>query len=299
MKQIILACAMLLPLASIAAQENNSEVRKETTVQTTGDSIIILKGDGDVKIKVYEEYDNGNGRQEEKLYEGVYLTRIATNRSSILDALPFAPRKRESNHFSPHTSGFYLGFTNLSNHFFNFAGTNKASLDLPKSWEIGFNLFDRYINLGHSGHWGLTYSLGWGYRSFRLDGNQAFLKLDGGTVVADGNEETVYSKSRLRHFYFRIPISFEWQTRVNGNPFFLAAGPEVEIRHGVKSMAKVNGHKETLGKGMYVKPVGVNLLAQVGYDSIGFYLRYSTYDLFQKSKGPELYPLSFGICWYW
>ena len=64
-------------------------------------------------------------------------------------------------------------------------------------------------------------------------------------------------------------------------------------------MAKVNGEKETLGKGMNVHPVGINLLAQAGFGNLGFYLRYSTYGLFEKGKGPDLYPLSFGACWYW
>ena len=54
-----------------------------------------------------------------------------------------------------------------------------------------------------------------------------------------------------------------------------------------------------MGKDMYVNPVGVNLLAQAGYGDFGLYLRYSTTSLFQKDKGPEMSPYSFGIAWYW
>lgn len=89
MKQIILACLILFPLTGVMAQETT---RRQTIVNTSGDSIIIRKGDGDVKIKVYEEVTtDGDAKQEEKLFEGVYLTRIDTDRPSILDALPFAP----------------------------------------------------------------------------------------------------------------------------------------------------------------------------------------------------------------
>ncbi len=35
-----------------------------------------------------------------------------------------------------------------------------------------------------------------------------------------------------------------------------------------------------------------------GYGNIGIYLRYSTYGLFQKDKGPEVSPYSFGVAWY-
>lgn len=52
MKQIILACLILFPLTGVMAQETT---RRQTIVNTSGDSIIIWKGDGDVKIKVYEE----------------------------------------------------------------------------------------------------------------------------------------------------------------------------------------------------------------------------------------------------
>ena len=168
MKKIILACMMLFPFMGIAAQE--SETRKQTTVNTSGDSIIILKGEGNVKIKIYEENICNDTRQEEKLFEGVYLTRIDSDRPSILDALPFAPKKR--NRFDPHSSGFYMGFSRLTNDFYSFGPTGKASLDAGKSWEIGANLFSSHIALTRDRHWGMTFGLGWGYTSFRLDGNQ-------------------------------------------------------------------------------------------------------------------------------
>ena len=91
----------------------------------------------------------------------------------------------------------------------------------------------------------------------------------------------------------------ELQQRVGRNKVFFNAGPEFEIRHSVKSFSHINGgKKKTVGKGMYVQPVGINLLAQAGYGNIGIYLRYSTYGLFQKDKGPEVSPYSFGVAWY-
>lgn len=80
---------------------------------------------------------------------------------------------------------------------------------------------------------------------------------------------------------------------------FFAVGPEAEIRHGVKSKGKANGVKKTFDKGLNARPLGINVLAQVGYADLGVYMRYSTYGFFEKDKGPELYPFSFGICWYW
>ena len=93
----------------------------------------------------------------------------------------------------------------------------------------------------------------------------------------------------------------EWQQKLGReDKLFFNIGPEFEIRHGVKSFTHINGGgKQRVGKDMYVRPVSVNLLVQAGYGDFGLYLRYSTTSLFQKDKGPEMSPYSFGIAWYW
>lgn len=97
----------------------------------------------------------------------------------------------------------------------------------------------------------------------RLDGNDAFREIDGVTEIYSGmeaEEPIEYSKSRLRYFYFRIPLSIEWQTRLNGKgPLFFAVGPEAEIRHGFRSKAKVNGSKKTIDQGTERTPARYQL----------------------------------------
>ena len=111
MKQILLIGAIILCSISLKAQEV-----RETTVESKGDTILILKGTNDVKIKIYEDIPGIDGNRDEKLYEGVYLTRTSQDRNNILDALPFAPRKKHSkNSFERHVAGIYGGFATLSN----------------------------------------------------------------------------------------------------------------------------------------------------------------------------------------
>lgn len=296
MKHVILAALFLLSCTGIAAQR----AAQDTTLLVNGQKIVIKQGDGKMKVKIYESTSEGNTIENEQIFEGVYLNGQSTEKRTILDGLPFNLKKKGRNNFDPHASGFYLGYTQLSNDFFGFGTSGTPDLNVFKSWEIGANLFTTDIPLSRDRHWAATAGLGWGYRSFRLDSNAAFISVDGKTTIQPGHEETEYGESRLRYFYFRIPLSIEWQTKVNNRgPVFIAAGPEIEIRHGIKSMAKVNGDSQTLGNGMYVRPVGVNLLLQAGYDDLGIYLRYSANTLFQKNKGPEMYPLSLGLCWYW
>lgn len=297
---MILACLLAMPACRMAAQQPGDPERK-STVTTQGDSIIIRKGKGDMRIKVYEEQLEDDEKKEVQIYEGVYLEKIDADKRTFFDALPFIPKKHRHNAYEPHCSGVFIGYSRLADDFLSFGASDKMGLDLYKSWEFGFNILSASHNLKKNPHWGFNLGLNWGYRSFKIDGNYALLKEDGKSVFTLGNEETAYSKGRMRHFFFRVPVLVEWQQKVGGRKVvFFNVGPEFEIRHGVKSFAHINGgKKQKLGKGMYVHPVGVNLLAQAGYGDIGIYLRYSTYGLFQKDKGPEVSPYTFGVAWYW
>ena len=300
MNKTILTGLVLTLMAATAYAQQPENTLRNATVETKGDSIIIRKGTGDMRIKIYEDrLTNGTEVREREIYEGVFVEHVEEEQRTFFDALPFIPKKKKQNNYDPHCSGLYLGFSRMSKDFLSFSEGNTVPLDLSESWEVGINLAMAYHQFRSNPHWGFNISLNWGYRSFRLDGSRALLKGDGESYFVTGDAETAYSKSRLRYNYFRIPLQLEWQQRVGQKKFFVNAGPEVEIRHSVKSVARVNeGKKQTLGKGMYVRPVGVNLLAQAGYGNLGVYLRYSN-PLFQQGKGPDVSPYSFGIAWYW
>lgn len=310
MKTRIILTAACLTLATLCAQAQQAgNVDKRATVESRGVSIIIKKGSGDLRIRLYEQQtDEDSIGKEVEIYEGVYLERADEDESTFLDALPFIPQKKKNNTYKPHTGGlFYVGFSRLSNDFMNFTASDGAHLDISESWEFGFNLFNAYHKFKRNPHWGINIGLGWGYRSYKIDGNFALLKADGASYFQRGQtasdsetDATTYSGSRLRHFFFRVPVVAEWQYRLKkGGYFFVNCGPEFEIRHGVKSFSHIDGgKKETVGKGMYVRPVGVNLLAQAGIGCIGLWMRYSVNSLFQSDKGPDLTPCSFGVSLY-
>ncbi len=300
MKQLLLLLCIIAPMGLMAQNEN---LAQDTTLYLNGRKIVIKEQNDQIKVKLYESISEGDTIANTKIFEGVYLNGRSMESRTVLDALPFAKHNKKKYRFEPHAGGLYMGYTQLSNGFASFSPSNRINLNTAHSWEIGGNLFTGYHAFAPTYNWGVTIGLGWGYRSIRLEDNHAFRKIDGITQIypAEAAEEPVtYSKSRLRYFYFRIPLSIEWQTKINnGGPLFFAVGPEAEIRHGVKSKGKANGVKKTFDKGVNARPLGFNVLAQVGYADLGVYMRYSTYGFFEKDKGPELYPFSFGICWYW
>lgn len=306
-KQMITACALLLTAVCPAhaqaltpTTDIDTDTLRHARISTQGDSIIIRRGSGDLRIRIYEKQEkagNPDGQKEVELFEGVYLEKADADKRTFLDALPFIPKKKKY-YYDPHCSGVFIGYSWMADDFLSFSSDNPMELNLSQSWEFGFNLLTGYHSFKRNPHWGINTGISWGYRSFSFDGNHALLKEEGSNNFAAGDEETTYSKSRLRHFFFRIPVLLEWQQSYNN--LFFNIGPEFEIRHGVKSFSHINGgKKQTIGKGMYVRPVGVNLLAQAGYGNFGVYLRYSINDLFQKDKGPKVSPYSFGIAWYW
>lgn len=298
MKHIILALLMLTSLASMA-QENETTVSQDTTFYVNGRKVVIKENGNKIKVKLYEQTSKGDTIENDQIFEGIYTDGQTTERRTVFN-VPFM-KKKTYNKFEPHISGIYLGYSRMADGFLNFGNPEEVDLQANKSWDIGFTLFDGSLALTRDNSWGLSAGLGWGYTSFRVDGNYAFNKVDGMTQLTPGLEgEGAYSQSRLRYFYFRIPVTVEWQKKFGRKgPLFFSVGAEAEIRHGVKSKVKFAGQKRNIGNDLNVHPLGVNLLAQAGYGDLGVYLRYSTYSLFQKDKGPKLYPYSFGLCWYW
>lgn len=298
MKKIFILLCMLAPLAGMA-QERDAVATKDTTLYVSGRKIVIRENGDKIKVKLYEQSSKGDTIENDQIFEGIYTDGQSTERRTVF-SLPFAKKKRH-NKFEPHTSGIYLGYSSLAQGFLGFSSPDGLDLKTSKSWEIGFTLFEGSLPLSRDNHWGLAAGLGWGYTSFRLNGNYAFNKIDGITQLEPGGEgEAAFSKSRLRYFYFRVPVTVEWQKKFGRKgPLFFSAGPEFEIRHGVKSKVKYAGQSRNIGNDLNVRPLGVNLLAQAGFNDLGVYLRYSTYSLFQHDKGPDIYPYSFGVCWYW
>lgn len=79
---MILACLLAVPAGRMAAQQQTDPEQK-ATVQTQGDSIIIRKGKGDMRIKVYEEQLEDGEKKEVQIYEGVYLEKVDADKRTF------------------------------------------------------------------------------------------------------------------------------------------------------------------------------------------------------------------------
>lgn len=144
--------ASLLSMAASYATAQQTVPSQRATITTEGDSIIIRKGSGNMRIRVYEEQPTDGESKEVEIYEGVYLERVESDKRTFLDALPFIPQKKKDNAYEPHNSGIFIGYSRMSNDFLSFDNSAKADLNLSRSWEFGFNVISLYHNFKKNPH---------------------------------------------------------------------------------------------------------------------------------------------------
>lgn len=297
MKRIITLLLILAPLAAIAQEATN----RDTVIIVGNRKLEVTDSDGKVRVKIFETMSDGSVIRNDQIFEGVYRDGYSSEQRFNV-SVPFVKKKnrnKEKRYIEPHVAGFYMGYRYMGDGAMSFSQADGVDLVGSRSWEWGLMLFDGSLRL--SNHFGLTSGLGFGYNSFRVDNNQAFMEsAEGKTYLGTAPEGTHYTKSRLRYYHLRLPINVEFQKYFGwSGPLFISAGAEVEARLWVKSKAKYNGSKHTMGSDLNVRPLGLNFLLQAGYNDWGLYCRFSTASLFEKNKGPELYPYSVGIQWHW
>ncbi len=288
MKRIVFLFLVMIAM-SVMAQE------RTTTLHINGRKLVIKEYDGKIKVKMYEANAENDTIENTQVFEGVYLDGRSIERTTTV-SVPFVKKIKDCYRFEPHYPVFYFGGSKLAN------GKLQYSTGVPQrqsgSWEWGINLFNTGVTITRNNHWGLTTTLGFSRIVYKLDNNYGFEKTDGITVCRQ-SEDIDYEKSWLRYWAFRLPISLEWQTKYGSRHAFIAAGPEVEWRVGIRSRAKYDNKNHTLSSNLNAHPLGMNLLLQAGYGCIGFNARFALTPLFEKNKGPELYPASIGVGFYW
>lgn len=266
LKTALFTMAMMATTCLMAQNENYERISK----QGIGDWIIV------------EEYeitstDNGQVERQTKVNIGDHIE-INTPRKSLQAHYPL----------------YYMGFNRMSNNPYSIEYASGIAQRQSKCWDWGVYLFDNSISFNKRGTIGLSYAFGFGRSSYKFsDGN--FFYNDNGITRYGTKGDKSYDETWFRYWGFRMPINLELQHYVNNKPFFLTFGPEIEYRFAAKSLGRIDGGKKRdITKNFELNPLNVNLMAQIGYDGIGFIAKLSLIDLFQNPMRPE--PLVGGEC---
>lgn len=121
--------------------------------------------------------------------------------------------------------------------------------------------------------------------------NLALEKVDGHLMhYADTSKP--YRKSKLTNTYLTIPLVIE----AHAKGAWIMAGVEGNLLAWSNTKLKTSsGHKDRVHSNFCQNLFSYNLVAKIGVDCFGAFVRANMSPMFSKDKGPELYPYSAGV----
>ena len=251
------------------------------TIKDTGDETVIRIGKKGVRI--FEDGDS----TEIDFDDDEYWNEEATGR----------PGKS----FDGHLGGIEIGYNNFSTAtWLNNDVPMDGYLDLNTAKSTSFNIVSPPVSLGFTRHFGLVTALGINFNNYRFDGNNSIV-VDGEGIVSPffPAEPVRYEKSKLATIYGILPVILEVQIPVShGSTINLGAGVIGAVKLG--SHTKVVYYNDGKQKDKNHDDFNLNVLrygvtARAGYEMVQVYGTCYLSPMFEKGKGPELYPFEIGI----
>jgi len=291
MKKSILLLVVLMFTLSVVAQENKTEVdtmKKELNEKKADTTKILLKRK---TVKIIEDEEGGETQ--------IYVKRYDRDDWEFLGD----DNSRYPSRFRGSWSGFSMGLSNFVDKDFSISrsGDNEfMDLNTGKSWNMNINFAQYSLNLA-SNKFGLVTGLGLEFNYYRFDRDNSIQKDIEGVIVnqvlpATWNVE----KSKFSTTYATLPILFEVHTSSYQNSGLVFAAGIIggaKLGSNTKVVYKENGDKkkDKVRNDYNLSPFRYGVTARLG---VGDWLVYGTYyltPLFEKDKGPELYPISVGL----
>jgi len=212
---------------------------------------------------------------------------------------------REVKKFKGHWSGFELGINGFmdKNHSMTQTG-DIAWMDLKqaRSWNTNINFTQYSIGFG-TDKAGLVTGLGLEFNDYHFS-NPITLKVENGVTVVDSSYiQAGYKveKTKITMSHLTLPLLLEFQIPMGEkrkDRIYISAGVIGGVRLG--SHTKVvyddgSRHKDKNRGDFNIATLRYGLTARMGYKGIRLFANYYPVQLFEKGKGPELYPFSVGL----
>lgn len=221
-------------------------------------------------------------------------------------------QEKHSNHYNTedeyfdgyrHWAGLSFGVNGFLDPSFSTnyqAPDDYMNLNYAKSFNYQFNLFEGQIKLAGQ-RLVLVTGFGFDYHSYELE-KKVSLNADSdytsGTI--DSSNQFNYVKNRLRNTYIQAPLLLEFNSnKRSAKCFHMAAGVigQFQIASRTRQVLEREAYEyEVVRKDSYnTNPFMLKAHLNMGYHRWTFYGEYCLTPLFQKNKGPELYPFAVGL----
>jgi hypothetical protein len=180
------------------------------------------------------------------------------------------------------------------------AGFDFLELNYAKSYFFSWNVFQKNIHIYRNNiNLGTGVGFSWYHYNFR---NPYTLTPDVEYQSATYDSVIKYSRNRLGLTYVNVPLFLEFNTNNNDakNSFHIAGGMEFGyniFNNQLKQKYEMDGHKiKTKQKDDYnINPFRFDMIGRIGYGNFTIFGKYSLSTLFEKGKGPAVYPFTAGF----
>ncbi len=225
---------------------------------------------------------------------------------SIYDRTEHDPERinRRTGRFRGNWRGLELGLNNYVNKDFSLSlGPEDDFMELraARSRNINLNILQYNLTVSDN-NIGFVTGLGFEFNNYRFSNNVSITKENREIVPVDYDEAGIdLDRTRFRAIYLNVPLLFEIQTNHprRSHRAYVSAGVigGVNIGSGTRVVYKDNSSRgrERVRDDFYLSPFRYGLSIRTGYRSLNLYANYYPTPLFQKNKGPELFPFAVGF----
>lgn len=179
-------------------------------------------------------------------------------------------------------------------------GNKYMDLDYSRSFNFQCNLIERQFNLA-ADYLKIITGFGFDYHSYALSNNTT-LNPDSAFTFGSGESDDSkdFKKNKFRSTYIQIPLLLECNTSKDPKKtIHLAAGiiGQYLISSRTKQVYEQDGNtqKKIKRDNYNLSPLAAKAHVNMGYGNVTVFGEYSLTSLFQKGKGPELYPFVIGF----
>jgi len=300
MKRKLLLTALVALFVSNILKVNASD-DDTTKVFDSGNKRIVVTENVEkqrIDVEVLEKKEGDEYQPYEKIFEGHYRDGESREQRKYLMSIdipsPMTKRKFES-YNRRNNASFGIGFAGFTEQ----GDYNDIPFRTGSSPEISLTLYDKSLSLSRNRQWNIVTGFGIRWVRYHLKGNHYFDEKDDNTQLFIASGDLKFKKSKLGITTLNIPLLLEWKAR----HLFFSAGGVCSFKTASSSRIEYvdkNGKKraELVASGMTLRPVTFDILVQAGTRDVGLFTRYSPVSLFEKNKGPVLYPLTFGFLVY-
>lgn len=300
-------------------------------VKKVGDSEVVVKTKNTYTFTQYDEPDTTQinmGFVDVEVIEGD-TTYVSVGRHTLVvsDEGDVKWQRKKRTKFNGNWGGIDIGLNGYVTPDFDMSfdkADNYLDLRMEKSINVNVNIYEQNINLSKdNNNMGLITGIGLTINNYRFS-NSTYLNPDESSIEGYYMEGINIRKSKLTACYISVPLFFEIQSKhqLRTRQFHFAVGAIVSARLSTHTKVyfdesgkiydmvdpatgNVIGTSESpTGSGrnivkdhdsFHLAPFKCDASVRFGYGIINLYATYSMNTLFQKDRGPELYPFSAGI----